>query len=67
MLGETENLLQKYIKDEKLKDSDVGYRKDSKIVLLQQNSDYKEFQRRIDFEKNPHVVINREKEPEKMK
>ena len=34
MFAETENLLLDFIKTEKLSHADVGYRKDSKIVML---------------------------------
>jgi hypothetical protein len=34
MLMETENLLLEFLKNEKLSHADVGYRKDSKLVML---------------------------------
>lgn len=41
----TQNLLENYIRDLNIKNEDLGYRPDSKIIILQNNSDFNDSKR----------------------
>ena len=64
LLSESEIMLQDFLKKEGVKPQAIGYRPDVKQIMLQMDDDFSIYQQNIDFEKNPQLFVDRDKDPD---
>jgi hypothetical protein len=64
MLEETRDELHQFIKNNGLTFNDVGYRPDSKIIMVQKNSDFSQFQIGLDPKKHILKYVSKLNDPE---
>ena len=62
----SEDLVRKYLKQENITNEAVGYRDTSLVIVTKNTHFFADFMHGRDLTKEPHLIIDREKEPEKM-